>query len=188
MLDPIKTIGQKLGAEAQRDAIHIAITPVTVGCRWLTAGRPVMLVPGTTDTVTDGPAADYGHAVGIIDPFLDEAVREGHRVWLFLYPHTVTGMRHEWRHPAFDEQQPTNNGSELWLRQFAVRHGFDYDELIRNATDPSYDDVIVAKGRDCHSFGDLGDDGPLFWEHLENLRGTRFNREHRESIIWSCSC
>jgi hypothetical protein len=39
--------------------------------------------------------------IGIVDPFLDQPVRPGEEFWVFVYPNTITGMRHYWQHPAF---------------------------------------------------------------------------------------
>lgn len=88
-------LGQLPDNTAARDAIHIAITPVTSAER-LTPGQHVGLIPGTFDRVT----TTTPH-VGIVDPYLTSPVQPGQRFYLCLYPQTVTSLRHEWTHPAF---------------------------------------------------------------------------------------
>jgi hypothetical protein len=82
--------------ERRRDAVHIALAPVTAADR-LTPGQHVGFVQaGNVELV--GRCDDN---VGIVDPFLAEHVEPGQRFWLFLYPGTITGLRHVWTHPAF---------------------------------------------------------------------------------------
>ncbi len=83
------------GEDALRDAIHLAVAPV-LAAEYLRPGQRVVLVGGRAQGVSDGDPA-----VGVVDPFLTVAVREGQRFWLFLYPGTVTSLRHVWTHPAF---------------------------------------------------------------------------------------
>jgi hypothetical protein len=69
---------------ARRDAIHIAVAPMVA-----------------TAALHPGQRLQNG----IVDPFLTAPVQPGERYWLFLFPGTVTGMRHVWSHPAFTEDK-----------------------------------------------------------------------------------
>jgi hypothetical protein len=90
-------LGQLIdNGERRRDAIHIAVAPVTAAER-LAPGQHVGLIePGNLELV--GPS---GTSIGVVDPFLTNDVEPGQRFWLLLYPGTITGLRHVWSHPAF---------------------------------------------------------------------------------------
>lgn len=45
-----------------------------------------------------------------------------------------------------------------------------------------------AWGKDLYNEDELGDDAPLFWQHIEVVAGRKFDRPHRENMRWSCSC
>jgi hypothetical protein len=82
--------------ENRRDAVHVAIAPV-IASEDLVPGQHVGLDGGR-------PTHAWARAntkIGIVDPFLAEPVKRGQRFWLFLYPGTITSLRHVWTHPAF---------------------------------------------------------------------------------------
>jgi hypothetical protein len=90
-------LGQLIdNGDRRRDAIHIAVAPVTAAER-LSPGQHVGLIEqGNLELV--GPSEC---SIGVVDPFLMREVEPGQRFWLFLYPGTITGLRHVWTHPAF---------------------------------------------------------------------------------------
>ena len=186
-MEPIK-LGEKLKGGEQRDAIHIAVLPVIVDEEYMCAGEQAKLAYGTTNTVRRA-MPDYGgyHGLGVIDPFLKDNVRRGDKVWLFLYPQTITGLRHDWTHPAIDNPPKPSSEAERWLRDFADRWNFDYDDMVSAAIDGE-DSVITARGIDLHGSGELGEDLSLFWQHVSELTKKTFTEEHKAKVIWSCSC
>lgn len=88
-------IGELIQGHAGRDAIHIAIAPVVANGE-LFPNQDIGLVGGSLELVdiVDQP-------IGKVDPFLKSPVRKGERFYMFLYPNTITGLRHVWQHPAF---------------------------------------------------------------------------------------
>ena len=182
-----KIIGEN--EDAQRDAIHIAVVPLIAGEDLYTGGK-IKLKFGSAEIALK---ADYNkdEAIGIVDPFLNEyRVKKGERFYGVLFPGTVTGMRHHWQHPKFENLPVAVNEHEQWLREFCDEWNFNYDELVLAAigdADPDFR-YVTAQGVDLHSREELGADHDLFWEHLEALLGQKFDEEHREGMGWSCSC
>src|SRR5262245_3338274 len=82
---------------AERDAVHVAVAPVVAAEDLLPGQHVGFVTPGDHEQV--GATAI---TVGIVDPFLRQAVLRGERFWLLLYPQTITSLRHDWTHPAFD--------------------------------------------------------------------------------------
>jgi hypothetical protein len=86
------------GEHARRDAVHVAVAPVVAAAH---------LLPGQhVGVLADGRAGADEEPIGVVDPFLTEAVRPGQRFWLLLYPGTITSLRHVWTHPAFTVKVP----------------------------------------------------------------------------------
>ena len=172
--DTQHSVGKIITTPQERDAIHIAVAPM-VATELLSPGQHVGLTH-------DGAAGFSNDPVGVVDPFLKTVVRKGQKFWLFLYPNTITSLRHEWVHPAFTVSKASE--SEQWLRNFADEWSMDYGRMIEGAT--SGTDIIA--GTDLHGAGELGRDHDLFWQHLEVVTGRAFTDEHVAKTGWGCSC
>jgi hypothetical protein len=193
-------VGQLLSAKRlpARDAIHVAIFPMICGEDFLSPGQPVRIKRGTSNVALcgryselDGRNADS--AIGIVDPFIQDAIlRKGDAFYAFLYPGTVTGMQHQWKHPYIDNPVDTRDDSESekWLREFADKYNFNYTDMIDNASAPaSMYRYVTARGKDLHGAEDL-DPGEedAFWEHMTILTKREYDQGTRDSLSWSCSC
>ena len=193
--DTLKLIGKLLPEGAGRDAVHIAVLPV-VAAETLAAGKCVSIKIKDGEYVASFPLKGEW-IVGIVDPYLNQLVRRGQRCFVFLYPQTITSLRHQWVHPEVPEIEEYEKGIALkvynqlvkeheeWLRRFAEKWQIDYDEMIEAAKVGG----TWFLGTDMHSADDF-DEGELdeFWGHLEKLTGKRFDREHRERMDYSCAC
>ncbi len=94
------TLGQLLSGNERRDAVHVAIAPVQAGTE---------LRPGQRIGLLEGKAYANAETIGIVDPFLVFPVPKGEWFYLWLYPNTVTSLRHVWTHPAFTPKPPKGN-------------------------------------------------------------------------------
>lgn len=187
-METIETLGTFLDAKAKRDAVHIALLPVVSSEEWLSAGYPIRIVYGTENEVKSVPSRI---SQGVVDPFLTHIIKKGDRFWMFLNPGTIQGLRHEWHQPEIDNRIVPVNESEDWLRRFADKWNFNYNEMISAAASPhedEYGNYITAQGKDLHSRAELGKDYELFWYHIQRLTAKTFDEEHKQKLSWSCSC
>lgn len=203
--ETIENIGHKHTKSLGRDAIHVAVVQAECGDERLFPGELVR-ISTATGKATSNAGAPF---IGVVDPFLrrsfyspvhgqdvpvdhdDGVIRKGELFFIFLFPQTITGLRHEWTHPILDAPQKELSEAERWLRGFADRWSMNYDDLIDAATsreDGEWGQYITALGKDLHSYEELGSDGPLFWENLEKLTGQKFEDNHRKKFTWSCTC
>ena len=163
-------------AGANRDAIHIAVAPVT--CDEIVRPGQHVAIAGDGNKVYV-----EGEAVGIVDPFLTGLVPIGTPFWLLLYPQTITSLRHEWTHPAFANApvSPAVELSNAWLRRFASRVGFSYDDLVGLADDLQHGHACVGDDDNQARFDNERDD---FLRHLSVVTGKTFG----EHVYFSCAC
>jgi len=177
-------LGQLIHGEQCRDAIHIAVAPVTAA-EDLKPGVHIGFVKGSTTQVEAAT-----NPIGIVDPYLTTGVQKGQSFWMFLYPNTITSLRHDWTHPSF---KPTTamaardlSYSEQWLRNYAARmNSYDtperaYELLCEGLRDRE----LFAHGSDLHGLYDL-DDADELRQHAEAVLGIRINWG---DYTFSCSC
>ena len=150
--------------DMDRDAVHIATIPITAQER-LVPGQPV----GIDGTVRN--------PVGIVDPFLENLLEPGDRFYLCLYPNTVTSLKHNWTHPAFENEIEE---SKKWLEEFARELSITYNTLIRLGTHGGYEHV-----------GSNDDAVDIFYQakeefnhHFKVVTGKNAN----DDIGFSCAC
>lgn len=190
------------GDRVERDAIHIAAVPVFAAEK---------LYPGQhVGADTEGKASVSGRVtplIGIVDPFLSEAaVYPDQRFWLFMYPNTITSLKHNWTHPILDGLEKNRQvkaetdefeESEEWLKSFCDAKGpgwaavkrllvAEKGEWVEN-TDPYYsarieDDCMFFGGTDAH-----GEIPTEFWMHVERVLGPSAVPSRRPNWF-SCSC
>lgn len=189
--------------EPEKDAIHIAVYPATAACLLL-PGAHVGLLP-------DGRMGNAEKKVGIVDPFLVSCVNPGERFWVYLYPGSITSLRHDWTHPiltataaeperdsardvaAFVHKVAANrrakDKAENRLQEFANNLNCTLSELIDHAT--SYLD-----GGEYWSEGGRFDGVSMpntFWADFETYTGKIVpgawkNEDTYMGHFFSCSC
>jgi len=156
------TIGKLVLEEkgVKKDAVHVALAVVTAG-ESLEPGQHVGIKP-------DGKAGTVDELIGIVDPFLKQQVSVGERFWLFMYPKTVTNLRHEWNHPAFNKRKKVNKLREAkeFLTEFARDCDRSYIDIKRMARQYlSYGMISVVTKAPENYLGKM----PEFWMHYSTI-------------------
>ncbi len=178
--DALETLGTIIGPNEKRDAIHLAVLPVIAGTK---------LRPGKSVSARDGVAVLDPTGVGIVDPFLTEAVTPGQRFWMVIKPRLITSLRHVWTHPAFpDEVGVGTPDSDKAAARAAI-------EAIASECDLDADEMVEA-ANEYLDYGQYLSEGSRFegvytpdefWPHFEVLTGRRVPSDDRGNFF-SCSC
>jgi hypothetical protein len=92
-------IGTRPDEDSKRDAVHVAIAPVTAGEDLMPGDRVVVSYRDVVRKALSGE-----RAVAIVDPFLEGPVERNDRVWVLLVPGTQVGLRHHWQHDDFPDK------------------------------------------------------------------------------------
>ncbi len=183
MKDTLK-IGHIITEPQQKDAIHMAVTPVILGDKRAFPGDHVGIL-------SDGRVSANTTTIGVIDPFLKSSIREGDQVWLFLYPGSITALRHEWEHPAFKKDGSAVAPEDLEktlakqrIEAEAASAGLSYDDLMFAARDYRDHDEYLCQGSrwDGHDMNDA----EQFWQDFKLVTGEELPKHL--GGFFSCSC
>lgn len=189
--DAVATMGTILTDDVGgRDAVHVAVLAVRASQK-LEPGQPVGL---RSSTEGEHLALKKINPIGIVDPFLDRNVQIGERFWLYLFPRTITSLRHNWTHPDFPNENIESDAlyrapvqkfaSERWLRDFVSEKDVG-----------SYESLIEAVGHfkggtewlTIYGSEARGDIPPEFWDHVEVVLSRKISVEKRAKHF-TCSC
>lgn len=172
------------GGPKDRDAIHVAVAPVVANEK-LSPGQDVGFVDREKSLV-----GDVKPRIGIVDPFLARMVFPDQGFWLLLYPNTITSLRHDWTHPAFDVLLPTKDEARQWLEEFAKEAGLTFDRVVEITEDyvESGDPWVEHDSERARSaYEDT--DQEKYWKCIEVLCGLeKPGDETHWYSPFSCSC
>ena len=192
-------VGIILEGPAQRDAIHIAIAPVVAGEKLVPGAHVGFIKDGNTELV----GVRTKETIGVVDPFYKGMISVGQRFYMFLYPQTITSLKHQWTHPAFKDEIPQYvkpkraadvEASEKWLKNWLSNNDAPSYELVMKVvggpTDGSLEDDYYGGSIDSEYFNSYGQDayGEIpdeFWDHIAVVTGKE--PEYRPKRF-SCSC
>ncbi len=176
-------LGRLITTPQNRDAIHVAVAPM-IAFERMHAGQHIGLVEGSQTHATT-----HTKSIGIVDPYLRSPVPRGATFWMFLYPQTVTGLRHDWSHPAFTESaiaghvaSDSRSPAQEWVKTYALNLGLTYNEIMEGAAD-------WVNGGEYLNKGGLLEGQYLnqeFWTHYQVLKGTV--PEEKKQSFFTCSC
>lgn len=203
--DALETLGMIHTRDEKRDAIHLAVIPVTAGSN-LEPGDHVYL-DGDGMAVKFYEDESKAEPLGIVDPFIKRVYRNGvsygtikpgQRFWLVIYPRVITSLRHVWTHPALPDemtalQTQVNDAREesrKWLEGFAARL-FSYEPSNWDTGEPTSRLDVLLEGAEHGGFGTDIEYGEgtkpdaEFWMHYERYTGRKVATKHE---YFRCAC
>lgn len=171
-------VGVILKGPQERDAIHCAVAPVIAAER---------MRPGTHISLNEeGQAHGKAPYLGIVDPFLHAHVEKGEQFYVFLYPRTVTSLKHHWEHPAFPVPKRSAlevERAEEYFRALARDCEYEYDELLAGIKHFIETGEKVSLGIDTPGY-----DGDELFRHYEALTGVKYQKKGEYYGVFRCAC
>lgn len=167
-------LGNLITDNEKCDAVHIAVAPITA-LEILIPGQPVALSVANPDFAI----ANATNPVGIVDPFLKEPVLPNQSFWIFLYPNTITSLRHEWIHPVFADRDLAKE----WMLNFADNAELHYEELLEAARNYLENGEYICDGSKWDGFYTPDE----FWDYYQTLTGEVVVDDKRGNFF-TCVC
>jgi hypothetical protein len=185
-------IGKTLPEGTGRDAVHVAVAPAVAGRELYPAQR--------VGIDKQGFASPLENPIGIVDPFLTHPIFEGSRFFVFLFPGTITSLRHVWTHPAFGDEgeqaKPTAPPpvrrdlvaeSRAAIEKIAASLGLTYNALMGYAEDWQLHKEYTVQSGSEHWRDTFDDDmAATFWKHWAVVTGQ--TPRDATAQFFSCSC
>jgi hypothetical protein len=165
-----------------RDAIHIATLIVV-------AGEP--LLPNQDIGVDKDNIATVKDPIGRVDPFLKDTIYKGDIFYMILYPNTVSGMKHHWKHPKLDVLPPNPKEFPI-IKYIADKCGKTVECLMEDSMGfVEYEDYVYDNSE---RYKDITSEEWLaFWDAFEIITqktvGVNVLGDHRYGVApYTCSC
>lgn len=171
-------LGRLADSKAAKDAVHVAIIPVTCAHAKVYPGEPLKVVAGGAIE-----KAGDGEWDGIVDPFLRASVMPGDRFYMVLKPGSITSLRHDWEHPAFTDT--TEEEEMKWVKDFAAELGIPFDTLWDGAGMYSGDSSYYVSTGEVEVYGS-DENWKKFWDIF--CRKTGAKKPEYEQGFFSCAC
>lgn len=189
MADYVPKLGELVREGDQRDAIHIAVVPVKI---WGKGLRPGMHV-GVRELTGELWATKSGDPIGVLDPFYKQPFEANQKAWMLLYPGSVVGLRHQYRHPVLDAALIRQETIELLhaparqcIEQAGEIVGMSYDRMMQAAG--RYLDAGDSELVDMNTSNAAIDiDWPKFWAAYSLLTNRNPPEDDRRDFF-TCSC
>jgi hypothetical protein len=182
-------LGQLIVGEAERDAVHVAVVPVTAGIP-LDPGTPVGIM---ADLAWPAPGTKNVESIGVVDPFLKAPVKKGERFYLFLYPGSAIGLRHVYRHPVLDAalirqetMEALNAPAVEYMRKCAKLIDMTYSDLTEALSKyVDYGETTDVNMDQSNNSMDI--EWPKLWAAWGVVTGSAMPKDPKEEPF-NCKC
>ena len=169
-----------------RDAIHVAVVSL-IAADTLGPGQRVVWKDKNVSVIAHVGTSHHG--IGIVNPFVFGGYyHKGDKVWIMLYPNSVTGMTHHWSHPDFDSVEEekfglTSQSARSFIKNMAETLRVESDYLIELAT------IYCQHQSGCWPHDDFQaspEDWEVFWKAYSVVTGNPRPTENR--VPFRCAC